>query len=149
MTLNPNKTKALVVCWSKTVNPPHGDLVLFWVSIYASPNSNVNVIFSFSCDRCIRRPSFALIRLSWCCVIDVMLLHCVRCTRFIQTRIIVCSVSYHLLLSEFDIPSALAAAHPLELEVLCCRTSQFARCFLPAQTRVWNVLLTLRLTLER
>ena len=32
----------------------------------------------------------------------------------------------------------MAAAHPLELEVSRCRTSQFARCFLPAQTRVWN-----------
>ena len=31
-----------------------------------------------------------------------------------------------------------AAAHPLEFEVSRCRTSQFARCFLPAQTRVWN-----------
>ena len=35
-------------------------------------------------------------------------------------------------------PSAAAAAHPLEFEVSRCRTSQFARCFLPAQTRVWN-----------
>ena len=31
-----------------------------------------------------------------------------------------------------------AAAHSLELEVSRCRTSQFARCFLPAQTRVRN-----------
>ena len=31
-----------------------------------------------------------------------------------------------------------AAAHPLEVEVSGCRTSQFERCFLPAQTRVWN-----------
>ena len=31
-----------------------------------------------------------------------------------------------------------AAAHPLEFEVTRCRTSKFARCFLPAQTRVWN-----------
>ena len=31
-----------------------------------------------------------------------------------------------------------AAAHPLELEVARCRTSQFERCFLPAQTRVWD-----------
>ena len=34
----------------------------------------------------------------------VMLLHCVCWTRLIRTRIIVCSVSFHLLLSEFDIP---------------------------------------------
>ena len=33
-----------------------------------------------------------------------------------------------------------AAAHPLEFEVSRCRTSQFERCFLPAQTRVWNYL---------
>ena len=33
---------------------------------------------------------------------------------------------------------AAAAAQPLEFEVSRCRTSQFARCFLPAQTRVWN-----------
>ena len=52
--------------------------------------------------RCIRWSGFALIRLSCCCVIDVMLMHCVCCTRLIRTRIIVCSVSFHLLLSEFD-----------------------------------------------
>ena len=28
MILNPNKTKTLVVCRSRTLNPPHGDLVL-------------------------------------------------------------------------------------------------------------------------
>ena len=33
---------------------------------------------------------------------------------------------------------AAAAAHPLEFEVSRCRTSQFARCFLSAQARVWN-----------
>ena len=55
--------------------------------------------------------------------------------------------SNHCLFSELPSPSvrgrhswAAAAAHPLELEVSRCRTSQFARCFLPAQTRVWNVL---------
>ena len=37
MILNPNKTKALVVSRSRTVNPPHDDLVLFGVSILASP----------------------------------------------------------------------------------------------------------------
>ena len=57
------------------------------------------------------------------------------------------SNSNHCLFSE--LPSAsvrvrhirdAAAAHPLEFEVTMCRTSQFARCFLPAQTRVWNYL---------
>ena len=38
MILNPNKTKALVVSGSRTVNPPDGDLVLSEVSICASPN---------------------------------------------------------------------------------------------------------------
>ena len=37
MILNPNKTKALFVSRSKTVNPPHGDLVLSVVSIHPSP----------------------------------------------------------------------------------------------------------------
>ena len=36
----------------------------------------LNVIFSNSSARCIRWPGFALIRLSYRCVIDVMLLHC-------------------------------------------------------------------------
>ena len=64
-----------------------------------------NVIFSFSSARCIRLPGFALIRYSCRCVIDIMLLHCGCCTSLIRTRIIACSVSFHLLLSEFDIPS--------------------------------------------
>ena len=63
----------------------------------------LNIIFSFSSARCIRWPGFALIRLSCRCLIDVMLLHCVCCTRLIRTRIIVCLVSFHLLLSKFDI----------------------------------------------
>ena len=55
------------------------------------------------------------------------------------------SNSNHCLFSE--LPSAsvrvrhsrdAAAAHPLEFEVSMCRTSKFARCFLPSQTRVWN-----------
>ena len=41
MILNPNKTKTLVVCRSRTVNPPHGDLVLSGVSICASPNLDI------------------------------------------------------------------------------------------------------------
>ena len=55
------------------------------------------------------------------------------------------SNSNHCLFSE--LPSAsvrvrhtrvAAAAHPLEFEVSRCRTFQFSKCFLPAQTRVWN-----------
>ena len=42
MILNPNKTKALMVSRSRTVNPPHGDLVLSGVSICAYPNLDIN-----------------------------------------------------------------------------------------------------------
>ena len=41
MILKPNKTKALVVCRSRTVNTPPGYLVLSWVSIRASPNLDI------------------------------------------------------------------------------------------------------------
>ena len=41
MILNPNKTKALVICRSRAVNSPHGDLVLFGVSIGTSPNRDI------------------------------------------------------------------------------------------------------------
>ena len=86
-----------------------------------------NVICSFSGARCIRWPGFALIRLS-CCIIDVMLLHCVCCTRLDSN-------SNHCLLSELLSTSlrvrhtrAAASSHPLEFKISRCRTSQFARC---------------------
>ena len=41
MILNPNKTKAFVVSRSRTVRPPHGDLVLSGVSIRASLNIDI------------------------------------------------------------------------------------------------------------
>ena len=41
MILNPHKTKALVATISRTVNTPHGDLVLSEVSICASPNIDI------------------------------------------------------------------------------------------------------------
>ena len=41
MILYPNKMQALLVSRSKTVNPPHGDLVLSVVSICASPKINI------------------------------------------------------------------------------------------------------------
>ena len=41
MILNPNKIKALVVSRSRTVSPPHGDLVLSGVSIRASANIDI------------------------------------------------------------------------------------------------------------
>ena len=41
MILNNNKTEALVVSRSRTVNPPHGDLVLSGVSICNIPNLDI------------------------------------------------------------------------------------------------------------
>ena len=41
MILNPKKTKALVLSRSRTVSPPHGDLVLSVVLIRASPNLDI------------------------------------------------------------------------------------------------------------
>ena len=41
MMLNPNKTKALVVCRFRTVYPAHGDLVLSGVAICANPNLDI------------------------------------------------------------------------------------------------------------
>ena len=41
MLLNPNENKALVVSRSRTVSPPHSDLVLSVVSIRASPNLDI------------------------------------------------------------------------------------------------------------
>ena len=55
------------------------------------------------------------------------------------------SNSNHCLFSELPSASvsvrntpAASASHPLQFEVSRRRTSQFAKCFLPAQTRVWN-----------
>ena len=57
------------------------------------------------------------------------------------------SNSNHCLISELPSASvrvqhirAAAAAHQLEFEVSRCRTSKFAWCFQPAQSRVWNYL---------
>ena len=63
----------------------------------------LNVIFSYSSARCISWRGFAVIRVSCHRVIHVMLLDCVSCTRLIRTRIIIYSVSFHLLLPELDI----------------------------------------------
>ena len=41
MTLNAMKTKVLVVSRSRTMNPPHADLVMSGVSIHASPNLDI------------------------------------------------------------------------------------------------------------
>ena len=105
----------------------------------------LNVIVSFSSTRGIQWPGLDLIRLSCRCVIDVMLQHCMLYK--------VNSNSNHCLFSQHPPASvrvrntrvrhtrAAAAAHPIEFEISRCRTSQFVRCSLPAQTRVWNDLL--------
>ena len=160
--MNPNKTKALVVSRSRTVSPPHDDLVLSGVSIRASPNLNIlGVKFDSrltfeDCVRCIfSRVSqrigilklvkrifvdtsllvrcyfeFVLLILEYCsrvwgssvkcylqllerrvysvasifpirvscrCVIDVVWLGIVCCTKLIRTLITTCSVSFHML----------------------------------------------------
>ena len=48
MILNPNKTNALVVTRSRTLNPLHGDLVLSGVSIRASLNLDILGLKLFS-----------------------------------------------------------------------------------------------------
>ena len=58
----------------------------------------LNVIFSFLSSRCIQWPV-----VSFRCVIVLMLLGLVCCTRLMRTLITVCSASFHLLLLEFDI----------------------------------------------
>ena len=97
----------------------------------------LNITFSFSSSRRFQWTCYVLIRISCYRVIDVMLLGYVCCTKLIQTRITVCSVSFLLLLPELTYRAA-AAAHPLQFEVSRCRTSQFARGFLPAHVRTWN-----------
>ena len=68
------------------------------------------------CWMCIRWPGFALIRDSCRCIIYVMLLHCVCCIRLIRTRIVVCSVIFHLIVSEFVIPELLLQLIQLSLK---------------------------------
>ena len=63
----------------------------------------LNVTFRFSSARCIRLPGFTMIGVSCRCVIDVVWLGLVCCTRLIRTLVSVCSGSFHLLLLEFDI----------------------------------------------
>ena len=88
----------------------------------------LKVTFSFLSARCIRWPGFVPIRVYCCCVIDK-----------------VNSNSNHRLFNELPSAStrvrhtrAAAAVHPLYFEVSRCRTSHFAKSFLPAQIRLWN-----------
>ena len=118
---------------------------------YFSPEwgSLLNVIFSFLIAMCIQWPGFVLIRVSCRCVIDVELLGLVCCTRLMRTLITLCSASFHLLLLEFDIPELRPQIIHWVWIASLCRTFQFARCYLPAQVRMWNELpYTLCLTPE-
>ena len=204
MILNPNKTKALVVSRSSTVNPPHGDLVLSGVSICFCPNldilwcevwqqAQVRRPCAWHCLPCLSKNwYFEVGEACFCgylCVASLLLCICSLSPWVLFSGVRVCcwmlssasrapgifggqplpngqtffsfchqhhgaplcmlnqvnSNSNHCLFSELPSASArvrhtraAAAAHPLEFEVWRCRTSQFARCFLPAQTRVWN-----------
>ena len=204
MMLNPNKTKALIVSRSRTVNSPFGNLVLFGDSIPASPNLDIlDVKFDskFTFEDHVRgivsrvSQRIVILRLVKRKFVDtsvllpwvVTILHLfsqslsifLRCGgqllnvifSFVSARLFggraLLSLSFLLyhrrrvaglsmlykvnvnsnrcLFSE--LPSAAtrvrhsraaSTAHPLEFEVSRCRTSQFVRCFLPAQIRMWN-----------
>ena len=73
---------------------------------YCSPvwGQLLNATFSFLSARCNRWPNFVPIRVSCRCVIDVVWLGLICCTRLVRTLITVCSASIHLLLLEFGIP---------------------------------------------
>ena len=197
---NPNKTKAFVVSRSRTVSPPHGDLVLSGVSIRASPNFDIDIFgvkfnsklpFGDHVRGIVSRVSqrIGILRLVKRISVDnSVLLHCyfpfvlpilqycspvwgsaAACHLQLLERQVysvdglcpdqsflsfchrrrlaglsllykVNSSSNHCLFNEFPSastrvrhPQAAALAHPLEFELSRCRTSQFARYFLPAQ----------------
>ena len=77
----------------------------------------LNDIFCFSSARCILWPSFSLMRLSCRCVIDVMLLHCLCCTRLIRTRIICL----------------------LWASICLCQSSTLPSCGCSSSIRVWSI----------
>ena len=99
----------------------------------------LNVTFSFSSSRCIRGPWLGSDQ-SFCrCVINVIFLGYVCCTRLIRTRITVCSASFHLLLPEFDklelrrqlihLSSKYQGVERPNYEGVSCR---------PMQVKMWN-----------
>ena len=93
----------------------------------------LNVTFSFLSARCIRWPGYFSITVSW---------------RRVDEFSMFCKVnsnSNNCLFSELPSAStrvrhirAAAGAHSFEFEVSSCRTSKFARFFMPAQVRMWN-----------
>ena len=124
-------TSVLLRCYFAYLSPNP------WSIVRRCGGQLLNVTFSFLSERCIRWPGFVPIRISCRCAIDVVWQGLVCFTRLIRTPIILFS----------ELPSAptrvrhiraAAAAHPLEFELSRCRTSQFARSFLPAQVLLWN-----------
>ena len=203
MIQNPNTTKALVVSRSRTVNHPHGDLALSWVSNHSSPNFDILVVkldgkltfedhvrgivscvsenWYFGLDEtclcghlCVTRCYFAFVLpiLEYCspvwgsaaeCHLQLLERQVYSVARLCRDHsfLSLChrrhvaglcmlytvnnSISNHCLFSKLTFAStrvwhclAADASHPLELEVARCRMSQFAKCFLPAQTHMWN-----------
>ena len=55
-----------------------------------------------------------------------------------HSLIIVCSESLPYASTRVQCTRAAVSAHSLEFKVSRCRTSKFARCFLPAQVCTWN-----------
>ena len=114
-------TSVLLRCYAAFVLP---------ILEYCSPVwRSVAVSFSILSKRCIRWSGFVPIRVSCRCVIDVVRLDLVCCTRLIRTLITLCSASFELFLLEFDSLRPQLIHWCLKYQG---RTSQFARPFLPA-----------------
>ena len=90
-------TSVLLRCYFQFVLP---------IIEYCSPvwGQLLKVTFNFLGARCMRWKGFFPIIVSCRCVIEVVWLGLVCCTRLIRIQITVCSTSFHLLLLEFDIP---------------------------------------------
>ena len=112
--------------------PVWGELLNFIFSFLSARCQEARLLDSGQSDQALPWSEFIVVVSSTSCLWGF-----VCCTRLVWTRITVCSASFHLLLIEFGNRAA-AAAHPLEYKVSRCITSQFERCFLPAQVRMWN-----------
>ena len=86
----------------------------------------------------------APLRVSCCCVTDVMLLHCGCCTRleleslFIQWAFICFCQSSTLSSCGCSSSIHLSLKYHVSIGVWSIRKHLFARCFLPTQTRLWD-----------
>ena len=95
------------------------------------------VTFGFFIVRFMQSLGSVLIRFLSLLITAAALLGCVCCTKFTAIR----NTLYRELspaCQRVRHAPAAAVAHPCELEVPRCRTSQFGRCFLPAHVRMWN-----------